>query len=335
MNEAQFIERREPDWKALVLLCDRADASTAFLESHDFHELIRAYRRVSADLAYARTQGVNEQMTTFLNDIVGRAYAQIYRAPRKPFWAAIAGALAVAARAGRRRKWCIFVSVGIFLVSSLMVFTLMQVAPASHDVFISPGTEQENVDAWKQGLPPRSGEQSSMAAGFYATNNPKVAVVATSMTVVTFGAFGVYILYETGAEIGALAHEMKGVGKLGLLLSWLTPHGVSEISGMFVSTGAGFALAWALIKPGRRPRREALREAGEDGIALVTMSVIMMFIAAPFEGYFSFDPRIPIPVKLTVAAVIACGWAAFWIGYGRTEDEAILVAKPREASGLS
>ena len=43
MNEEKFVERREDDWKRLVHLCDKADASTAFLTAADFHDLINVY----------------------------------------------------------------------------------------------------------------------------------------------------------------------------------------------------------------------------------------------------------------------------------------------------
>jgi len=33
----------------------------------------------------------------------------------------------------------------------------------------------------------------------------------------------------------------------------------------------------------------------------------------------SFNPRVPNAVKLVVAALVACAWAAFWIGFGRGE----------------
>ena len=50
------------------------------------------------------------------------------------------------------------------------------------------------------------------------------------------------------------------------------------------------------------------------------------YLAAPFEGFFSFDPRIPSPVKLTVGIVIAVGYYLFYRGVGRQYDEPHLTA---------
>ncbi|MHB8636780.1 MAG: stage II sporulation protein M [Fimbriimonadaceae bacterium] len=303
-------------------LCDRADASATFLNSADFHELIRCYRRTSGDLATARTVGSNPEMTTFLNDIVGRAYAILYRAPRKSFGTAVIQVLATVAQAGRRRKWFILTAALGFAASTVLAFWLMDAVPATHDLFIPPGMMQKNVDAWVKGLPPRSAGESAMMTGFYASNNPLAAISSMATTSVSFGVGGAYALYENGAMMGALAHEMAKAGRLGFLVVSLLPHGVSELQGLFVSAGAGFVLAWALINPGRKRRGAALAEAGSDAIVLLGTSIVMMFIAAPFEGYFSFNPRIPGAVKLVVAALVAGAWATFWIGFGHTEKHA-------------
>jgi uncharacterized membrane protein SpoIIM required for sporulation len=320
VNEERFVQLREPDWQRLVHLCDRADASPTFLNTSDFHELIRCYRRTSGDLATARTIGSNPEMTTFLNDIVGRAYAILYRSPRKSFFAGLGQVLATVAQAGRRRKWFILSAALGFFVFTFLTFGLMSAVPATRDVFLPPGgMMQENAKGWTKGIKPRTASQSAMMTGMYASNNPLAAITGASLSVVSFGIGGAYDLYENGMNTGALAYEMNRAGKLSTLVIWLLPHGVSEIQGFFVSVGAGFVLGWALINPGRRRRGEALAEAGKDAIVLIATSIVMMFIAAPFEGYFSFNPRVPNAVKIVVAVLVACAWAAFWIGFGRED----------------
>lgn len=308
-------------------LCDRADASPTFLNTADFHELIRCYRRSSGDLARVRTLASNPEMTTFLNDIVGRAYAILYRAPRKTFGAAFVQTLTTVAQTGRRRKWFIFAAAIGFFLNVLLAFVLMGSVPDTRDVFIPPGQMQQNADTWKRGLSQRSAEDSAMMTGFYATNNPIAAINGVALGGVTFGVGGLYDLYQNGVSTGALAYEMNTVHRLPMFVIWLMPHGMSEIQGFFVSAGAGFILGWALIHPGRRKRGEALAAAGKDAIVLLGTSVVMMFIAAPFEGYFSFNPRIPDMVKLIVALLVASAWAAFWIGFGKNTPDPVLASE--------
>ncbi|HLK16290.1 MAG TPA: hypothetical protein VKT78_15900, partial [Fimbriimonadaceae bacterium] len=216
MNEERFVQLREPDWQRLVHLCDRADASPTFLNTNDFHELIRCYRRTSGDLSTARTIGSNPEMITFLNDIVGRAYAILYRAPRKSFLAGLGQVLGTVAETGRRRKWFIFGSGAGFLVFAFLSYWLMDAVPATRDVFIPPAS-RDNIRSWTRGLPERSAGQSAFATGMYASHNPMAAISGMSVASVSFGAGGLYFLYVNGMNVGALANEMNRVGRLPML----------------------------------------------------------------------------------------------------------------------
>src|SRR5207247_1514847 len=104
-------------------------------------------------------------------------------------------------------------------------------------------------------------------------------------------------------------------------------HGVPELSGIIVSCAAGLLLGYALINPGRRTRGDSLKAVGQDAIVLLGTSVVLMFIAAPIEGFFSFNPLVPGWVKVTVAVISLGAWLTFWTTFGRTEEEKGAVTK--------
>ena len=76
-------------------------------------------------------------------------------------------------------------------------------------------------------------------------------------------------------------------------------------------------MGWALIVPGRRKRSAALKEAGKDAIVVLCTAVVLMFIAAPVEGFFSFNKNIPDWAKIAFASLAAAAWAVFWVGYAK------------------
>src|SRR5690242_5273802 len=119
MNEVAFVKKRESDWQRLTHLCDAADVSVSKLKPEEFHEFIRLYRRVSADLAAARTRSNNIQLINFLNDVVARAYGILYRSPRKSFGKSIGEALVMSASTVRRCRWFVLTSFLIFVISGL------------------------------------------------------------------------------------------------------------------------------------------------------------------------------------------------------------------------
>jgi len=317
VNEILFVEEREQDWRRLKLLCDRADASPALLHGTELRELVRLYRRVSGDLALVRTRSANSELIEFLNGLCARAYAIVYR-PRGTGLRKAMGAAAVqAARTVRRRAAFVLASGAMLLGFALFAFVAMERIPDSRETFV-PEQMEEVFDHWKRGdLEERSSSESFAMTLFYSGNNPMAAVSTGAIAAGTFGIGTLEILRVNGGMLGALSWDMRSVGKLGFLYASIMPHGVTELSGLVIAGGAGFVLGWALLRPGRRSRGDALREAGKDAVVLLATAVALMFIAAPIEGFFSFNPRVPEWAKLSFAALTAAAWAAFWIGYGR------------------
>ena len=159
-----------------------------------------------------------------------------------------------------------------------------------------------------------------MMAGFYASNNPRTSIITGSVGAGSFGLISVYLLFSNGSLLGVLGHEMASVGKLGFLISSIAPHGVPELSGIIVSGSTGLLLGYAVINPGRRRRGAALAMVGKDAIVLLATSVVLMFIAAPIEAFFSFQPTVPQWLKAGVAIVSICAWAAFWTSFGKPAE---------------
>ncbi len=321
MNESSFVDRREVDWRNLTRFCDMAEGSPSNLNAKEFHEFVRLYRRVSTDLATARTQSINVQLIDFLNDLVARAYGILYRTPRNSFGQGVALSILTAARTIRKCRWFLLLSLVIFVSGGVFSYFVMDVVPTTRDILVPP-QERDQFKSWQKGnFEGRTPAESTMMTGVYATNNPRVAIISGASAAGTFGVGTLFFEWQNGAIMGSLAHELRDYGKLDFLFSSIAPHGVPEISGLIISGAAGFVMGWALINPGRRRRADALKAAGKDAIVLLSTGVCMMFIAAPIEGFFSFNPSVPGALKVTVAATEVCAWAAFWIFYDREDSE--------------
>jgi uncharacterized membrane protein SpoIIM required for sporulation len=320
MNEVAFVKKRESDWQRLTHLCDAADVSPAKLKPEEFHEFIRLYRRVSADLATARTRSNNIQLINFLNDVVARAYGILYRSPRKSLGRSIADGLELSANTVRRCRWFALTSFLIFAVSAIFAFVLLDTKPQTRAAFVPQGFERA-FDGWKTGqFEEKGATESTAATGFYMSHNPLQAVMGGAVAASTFGLGTVFVLYQNGALIGTLAHELKPKGLIGHLFVSVTPHGVTEISGLVLSGAAGLVMGYALINPGRRRRGDALKAAGKDALVLLITATLMMFMAAPIEGFFSFNPSVPVPAKIVFAVGSAIAWGLFWVFYGRASE---------------
>ncbi len=318
MNEQSFVDRRERDWKRLTELTNKASGKRLeSLTGEELREFVTLYRRTSTDLSLARTKSRNTLLAEHLNNIALRAYGVLYRAPRKPFWASLRSAAVASAQTVRARAIFVLIAATIFFGSSFLVYGTYSTIPEAKDAIV--GAESSQLfEQWKKAdFEVRTGSESMMMGAMYASNNPKVAIIVGAVGAATLGTASIYLLFQNGAMIGALASEMSSVGKLPFLISSIAPHGVPELSGAIIAGAAGLLLGWAVVNPGRRRRGDALKAVSHDVMVLILTSVVLMFIAAPIEGFFSFNPRFPQELKAGVALVSLVAWGAFWIGFGR------------------
>ena len=320
MNEESFVRRREGEWARLGWLCDKADPDARRLTTAELDELVRRYRAASSDLAFARTFGQHPPLIDSLNDLVGRAYSVIYRRPRRPALAMLGLALARAAQTVRRRRAFVLASLIVLLGSAFLAYFIAGSNTEFRDAIIPAG--DPNLQAWTSGrFDERSSSENAMAWALYASHNPQVSIVAGAVGAASFGVLSATLMAATGAQTGVLASHMSDVHKLPFLIVSILPHGITEISGAAIAAAAGLLLGWSLIDPGRRSRADSLRAAGPDAGVLLLIGVALTFMAAPIEGFFSFNPLVPHVARIAVILVTLLGWIAFWTGFGRTPEE--------------
>ncbi len=321
LHEEIYLDKRINGWRRLQELTIRAERSFRDLSGAEIVEFVRLYRQASGDLAFLITHSSNQDVVDFLNTVVSRAYACLYKSRPKKFGAWVNEGLTAWAQTVRRQAWSVLVATLLFFGAGFWAAGMMTFDPPSRAYFIQPGME-ELFDHWKKGeFERRSADENLAMAGFYAANNPSVALRTVGLAAATGGIGSVYILWSNGLLIGALSHEMASVGKLGFLYASIAPHGISEIGGILIAGAAGLVIGMAFIRPGRRTLLDSLKHAGKDAFQMSVVAIIMIFLAAPIEGFFSFNPAVPQAAKVAFALVAFVGWMAFFIGYGRDKPE--------------
>ena len=319
MNEEALVNRRIADWKRLEELCVRSDVRTQALNNHEVLEFVRLYRRASTDLSLIRTRSANEPLALYLNNLVGRAHGILYKQPPKPMRKAIRDLVNNTARTFRRNKIFFWLSFSILFGSA--AFSYFLIARDHSYLSYFSGGQDGLFDKWKEGkFDGRGLGESGAMTFFYAGNNPKVSIIAGAVGAGTMGFYSIVLLFQNGAMLGALGSEMNSVHKLPFLISSISPHGVPELSGIIFAGAAGLRFGWAILVPGIYSRAESLRRSAKDGVTMIVTAVLLCFIAAPIEGFFSFSPHIPQEVKFGVACVSLVAWVFFWSFFGKAVD---------------
>lgn len=331
INEEAYLNKRIEDWKRLETLVTKAESSMRKLSGLEIVEFVRLYRQSSADLAYLLTHSSNTDVVEHLNRLVGRAYGQLYRAPAKSVKQIVDDSLYAAAKTMRKNAHFFWLSCAVFFAAWMFSFAVMSSRPDLRHHFVEPGMEA-NTESWKSGqFDPRSSGEGLMMSAFYATNNPRAGMMSASVGAATAGIGTTYFLWKNGISLGALTADMATVNRVPYLLISVAPHGVSEMGGFMVASAVGYLFGWAVIAPGRKSRADALKHAGRDGFVLFCLALVMILMAAPIEGFFSFNPAVPLPVKAVAALLAFAAWTLFFTRYGLARQFAEELSQTRSA----
>jgi uncharacterized membrane protein SpoIIM required for sporulation len=299
MTVDRFVEDRRARWARLGNLIAEANGRVERLAPSDVLELGRLYRSASSDLAVARRDFALDAATERLNDLVATAHALVYseaptsgRRLRRFFLHELPSSV----RANSRFT---AVSLAAFAIPLLATFAIGLLLPEIAATALPPETRQHLAERrlWTdipEGYRPLVGP-------LIIVNNVRVAVAAFAGGL-TAGALTLYLLVANGALLGTVLAVVQGYGLSGGLLTFTAAHGPLEISCIVLSGGAGLRLAWALLRPGDRSRRDALRLAGAQAIRVMLLIIPALGVAGILEAFLS-PSGAPIALKITVGVI--------------------------------
>ena len=284
MTIDRFIEDRRARWARLGQLVSAARGRVERLTADDVIELGRLYRVTTSDLAIARRDFGRDVATERLNDLVAAAHALVYseaptsgRRLRRFFLSELPSTV----RANLPWTGAAF---AIFMVFALVMYMVGLLLPDVAANALPAETRQQLAERqlWTdipEGFRP-------IAGPLIIVNNVRVAVVLFAGGL-TAGALTIYALAANGAMLGTTFAVVQGYGLGGGLLAFIAGHGVLELSAIFLSGGAGLRLAWAILRPGERSRRDALRLGGAQSSRVMMLVLPVLGVAGLIEGFVS------------------------------------------------
>ena len=165
------------------------------------------------------------------------------------------------------------------------------------------------------------------------TNNAWVSAIALFTGIVILPA--AYLLFMNAVNVGISGGLMADAGRLDSFFGFLLPHGMLELTAVFVAGGAGLQLGWTLIDPGRRSRAEALARQGRATAAIALGLVGVLLVSGVIEGFVT-PSGLPAPVRIGIGLIAEIGFLAYVFGAGRraAQEQAARTAAEHELSAL-
>jgi uncharacterized membrane protein SpoIIM required for sporulation len=306
-----FIQQRQTEWQRLEALTQQAKSNAESLSSGELYELGRLYRVATSDLALAQREFPNQQVTIYLNQLVGRSHALIYREEplhiqqlrdfyREKF-----------PRLFRHLLPYTAIAFALFMAPAVLAFILVWFDPERIYTFLGSGPEVrrlvstvEDGQLWTEIAP----SVRSAASAAILTNNIGVMFIAFAGSM-TGGLLTLYIMLLNGINIGAIFGLLQAHGLSGGLAEFVAAHGPIEVSVIFLSGGCGLYVADGLLRPGLLSRKDALAQRARLAVQLILGSVPLLVLAGIIEGFIS-PSGLPWIVKAAVG--IATGAALLW-----------------------
>jgi len=161
----------------------------------------------------------------------------------------------------------------------------------------------ERGELWTDGL--LNVTPSAVLSVGILTNNIVVSFFAFCSGIV-FGLGTFYLMGLNGLQLGAIFAFTGQHGLAGRLFDFVVAHGCVELSCICIAGAAGSYLGEALIRPGSQSRSDAFRAAAAEGIRVLAVVTLLLFICGFIEGFVSPDPEVPRWARVTIGV-------GFWL----------------------
>jgi uncharacterized membrane protein SpoIIM required for sporulation len=283
-------------------------------DAEQIEALGRAYRLVISDLAIARRDFPDDQVTAWLNDLASRAHLRLYRAP-PPSWRRFGQFFWTDfARRFRAARGHLLVAALLLFGPAVVAYTGALLDPTLRDALV-PAQLRGVMASGRTWTDIQPGLRPGMATLIF-TNNIQVAFLAFAGGVLV-GLGTLYVLVSNGLALGGVLGAAQFYGVAPLVWSFISPHGYLELTCIVIAGAAGLMLGDALLRPGLLLRREALARAARRAVELVIGAAPVLIVAGLIEGFVS-PSELPIEVKLAVGPMVGLVLYTLLLTVGRT-----------------
>ncbi|MCK0176389.1 stage II sporulation protein M [Mycolicibacterium sp. F2034L] len=309
MDVDAFVLAHRPTWDRLEALVKRRRRLTGA----EVDELVDLYQRVSTHLSMVRSASTDAVLVGRLSGLVARARSVVTGAHAPlgrefvRFWTV--SFPVVAYRSGR---WWLATAAAFLLVTAVIGLWVSGSAEV-RDVIGTPSDIDQLVNndfaSYYSGNP----------AGSFAlrvwVNNAWVAAQCIGFAIL-LGLPIPYILFQNAANLGVVAGLMFDAGRGDVFLGLLTPHGLLELTAVFLAGAVGMRLGWTVIAPGDRPRGQVLAEQGRAVVAVAVGLVVVLLISGLIEALVTPSP-LPTFARVGIGVAAEVAFLAYVVHFGR------------------
>ena len=276
MDLDAYVAAHAFEWQRLETLTKKRRLTGA-----EADELVERYQQVATHLSVVRTSAPDPSLVAHLSSLLSRARnraaggrAGTWRGVRLFFVERFPAALY------RLRWWWITTLVVSVVVTGVMIWWLLD-HPLVEQSLLSPAEVDQLVNHDFEDY------YSEYAASHFAAqvwvNNAWVAALCLALGILGFPI--IYLLFQNMANVAIIGSIMirhdHGAHFWGLLL----PHGLLELTAVFVAAGVGLRLFWSWVEPGELTRAQSIAREGRTAGTVALGLVAVLFVSGVIEAF--------------------------------------------------
>lgn len=306
-----FVSAHRAEWDRLDELLRRRRR----LSGDEADELVTLYQRTSTHLSQVQSSAPDPALAGNLTSLVARARSAV-TGPRKASWrdAAHFFAAGFPAAVYRSRGWWVPAALLSVVVAALIGWWI-GTHPDVRSVIAAPDELREMTRPGGQYESYYSSHPATSFAAQVWTNNAQATAVCLAFGTL-LGIPVLWVLFQNMLNLGIGIGLMESAGRLDTFLGLILPHGILELTAVFVAAGTGLRLGWTVIDPGPRSRRVALAAEGRSAIGMAIGLAAVLFVSGVIEGFVT-PSGLPVSARITIGVVSELLFLAYVFVLGR------------------
>jgi uncharacterized membrane protein SpoIIM required for sporulation len=307
MDLDAYVLAHHAEWQRLEALSKKRRLGGA-----ESDELVEGYQQVATHLSVIRTAAPDATVITYLSLVLSRArnrsggvHVGTWYGVRRFFTDRFPAALY------RLRWWWLGTLAGNVAVTAVMMWWLLD-HPDVEQSLLSPDEIDQLVNH------DFAGYYSQYAASHFAaqvwTNNVWVSALCLALGVLGLPVF--YLLYQNVANLAIIGSIMIRHGRGAQFWGLILPHGMLELTGVFVAGGVGLKLFWSWIAPGELTRSQSFAREGRTAATVALGLVVVLAVSGCIEAFVTPSP-LPTWARIAIGILAEATFLTYVFVVGR------------------
>ncbi|MFJ2576539.1 stage II sporulation protein M [Kitasatospora aureofaciens] len=305
-----FVATHQGEWNRLDAL-----ARKRRLSGEEADELVTLYQRATGHLAKVQAAAPDPTLVGRLTSLVSRARAAV-TGSRSSGWQDVSRYYAVSFPAAlyRSRRWWLPVAV-LSLIATAVIAWWVATHPEVRNSLATPASLREMTRPGGAYESYYSDRPASSFAAQVWTNNAWIAAQCL-LYGIALGIPVLFVMWTNVLNLGVGVGLMASAGRLDVFLGLLIPHGLLELTAVFVAGGLGLRLGWTIIDPGPRTRATALAEQGRSIIGMAIGLTTVLAVSGVLEAFVT-PSGLPTWARISIGVAAEVAFLLYALVLGR------------------